>query len=58
LKRLAAEQVAAFESRAIHREATAALILFQRACEEEWATAEMISRIAVLLRRRSHEGAE
>ena len=57
LKRLAAELVAAFESRAIHREATAALILFQRACEEERATAEMISRIASLLRKRGNGGA-
>ena len=52
LKRLSAELVAAFESRAIHREATAAFVLFQRACDEERATAEMISRLASLLRRR------
>jgi tetratricopeptide (TPR) repeat protein len=56
LKRLAAELVAAFESRAIHREATAALILFQRACDEERASAEMISRLAVLLRKRGSGG--
>lgn len=57
LKRLAAELVAAFESRAIHREATAALILFQRACEEDRATAEMISRLASLLRKKGDVGA-
>lgn len=57
LKRLAAELVAAFESRAIHREATAALILFQRACEEDRATAEMISRLASLLRKKGDAGA-
>jgi tetratricopeptide (TPR) repeat protein len=54
LKRLSAELVAAFESRAIHREATAAFLLFQRACDEERATAEMISRLAALLRRRGN----
>jgi tetratricopeptide (TPR) repeat protein len=53
LKLLAADLVAAFESRAIHREATAALILFQRACDEERATAEMISRVAALLKKKS-----
>lgn len=51
LKRLSAELVTAFESRAIHREATAAFLLFQRACDEERATAEMISRLAALRRR-------
>ena len=57
LKRLSAELVAAFESRAIHREATAAFLLFQRACDEERATAEMISRLAALLRRRGNGAA-
>ncbi len=57
LKRLSAELVAAFESRSIHREATAALILFQRACDEERATAEMISRLAALLRKRGNGAA-
>ena len=57
LKRLSAELVAAFESRAIHREATAAFLLFQRACDEERATAEMISRLASLLRRRGNGAA-
>jgi tetratricopeptide (TPR) repeat protein len=57
LKRLAADLVVAFESRAIHREATAALILFQRACDEERATVEMISRLAAMLRRKGNGGA-
>lgn len=57
LKRLATELVAAFESQAIHREATAALILFQRACEEDRATAEVISRLASLLRGKGDGGA-
>jgi tetratricopeptide (TPR) repeat protein len=52
LKRLAADLVAAFESRAIHREATAALILFQRSCDEERVSVEMISQLASLLRKR------
>lgn len=49
--------MAAFESRAIHREATAAFLLFQRACDEERATAEMISRLAALLRKRGNGAA-
>jgi tetratricopeptide (TPR) repeat protein len=57
LKRLSAELMSAFESRAIHREATAAFLLFQRACDEERATAEMISRLAALLRRRGNGAA-
>jgi len=57
LKRLSAELVAAFESRAIHREATAAFLLFQRACDEERANAEMISRLAALLRKRGNGAA-
>lgn len=57
LKRLSAELVGAFESRAIHREATAAFLLFQRACDEERATAEMISRLAALLRKRGNGAA-
>lgn len=50
MKRLSAELVASFESRAIHHEATAAYLLFLRACDEERATAEMISRPTALLR--------
>ena len=52
LKRLAAELIAVFSAQEVHREATAALVLFQRACEEERVTAELISRLATLLRRR------
>jgi tetratricopeptide (TPR) repeat protein len=57
LKRLSAELVSAFESQAIHREATAAFLLFQRACDEERATVEMISRLAALLRKRGNGAA-
>lgn len=52
LKRLAAELMEIFAAQEVHREATAALVLFQRACEEERVTAELISRLSVLLRRR------
>ena len=50
LKALAAELMAVFSAQEVHREATAALVLFQRACEEERVTAELIARLATLLR--------
>jgi hypothetical protein len=53
LKRLAAELMEIFSAQEIHREATAALVLFQRACDEERVTAELIARLAVLLRRKN-----
>lgn len=43
----------AFSAQEVYREATAALVLFQRACEEQRITAEMIRRLATLLRRKS-----
>ena len=52
LKALALELLATFESREIHRESTAVLILFQRACEEERLTAELARQFASLLRKR------
>ena len=52
LKQLAAELMAVFSAQEVHREATAALVLFQRACEEDRVTAELIARLATLLRRR------
>ncbi len=51
LKSVAVELMAAFEARQIHREATAVLILFQRACEEERMTAELARQLGELLRR-------
>ena len=51
LEQLAAELMAVFSAQEIHREATAALVLFQRACEEDRVTAELIARLATLLRR-------
>lgn len=52
LKGLAAETMAVFESREVHREALAALALFQRACAEERVTDELIRQVASRLRRR------
>lgn len=52
LKRLAVELMPVFEARDIHREALAALLLFQRACEEERTTAELARQVAELVRRR------
>lgn len=45
LKKLAAEMMTAFESREIHREALAALALFQRACAEEQVTEDMLRHV-------------
>ena len=56
LKSLAMELVASFEAREIHREAMAALVLFQRACEEERMTAEVVARVAALLRGKGEGG--
>lgn len=53
LKLLAAELMEIFSAQEVHREATAALVLFQRACDEERVTAELISRLAALLRRKN-----
>lgn len=52
LKLLAAELTATFSAQEVHREANAALVLFQRACEEERVSAELIARLATLLRRK------
>jgi tetratricopeptide (TPR) repeat protein len=51
LKRLAVEILQVFESRDVHREAVAALILFRSACEEERLTVELAGQIATLLQR-------
>jgi tetratricopeptide (TPR) repeat protein len=52
LKQLAVDLMATFEAREIHRESTAVLILFQRACEEERMTADLARQLAGLLRQR------
>ncbi|MEA2599948.1 MAG: MalT-like region [Acidobacteriota bacterium] len=51
LKRLAAELMPVFESRDVHREAIVALLMFQRACEEEKLTVELVRQFAEYLRR-------
>ncbi len=57
VKEMAQELVVAFESRNIHREALAALRLFQEAAEREEATAELARRVLrYLFRARYDEG--
>jgi tetratricopeptide (TPR) repeat protein len=51
LKRLAAELMPVFASRDVHREALVALVLFQKACEEEQMTVTLTREIAAHLRR-------
>ncbi len=51
LKRLAAELMPIFESRDVHREAILTLLLFQRACEEENLTLDLVRKFATSLRR-------
>lgn len=57
LKQLALDVLPAFSSREVHREAMAALILFQHACEEERLTVELARRLAALLERERPHGA-
>jgi tetratricopeptide (TPR) repeat protein len=51
LKRLAAEIGPIFESRDVHREALAALVLFKEACQEERLTLPLALQIAATLQR-------
>jgi tetratricopeptide (TPR) repeat protein len=51
LKRLATKMIPAFESREVHREAMAALLMFQRACEEERMTVDLARQLAEFLHR-------
>ncbi len=51
LKRLASELMPIFESRDVHREALMALLMFQRACEEERLTVDLVRQLAEHLRR-------
>jgi hypothetical protein len=51
LKRLAAEILPAFEAREVHREAMAALLMFQGACEEERVTVQLARQLADFLQR-------
>jgi len=56
LKRLSAELMPIFESRDVHREAIVALLMFQRACEEEKLTVALVRKFAEYLRRERREG--
>jgi tetratricopeptide (TPR) repeat protein len=49
IKQLAIEVLPLFESREVHREAMAALILFQRAAEQEVLTVEMVRQVTAFL---------
>jgi tetratricopeptide (TPR) repeat protein len=51
LKQLALDILPVFSSREVHREAMAALLLFQHACEEERLTVELARQLASLLAR-------
>lgn len=56
LKRLAVEIMPAFESREVHREAMAALIMFQHAAEEEKLTVKLAQHLAAFLYRERRSG--
>jgi tetratricopeptide (TPR) repeat protein len=51
LKQLALDILPVFSSREVHREAMAALLLFQHACDEERLTVELARQLAALLER-------
>jgi tetratricopeptide (TPR) repeat protein len=55
LKKLSAELMPIFESRDVHREAIIALLMFQRACEEEKLTVALVRKFAEYLRRERRE---
>jgi tetratricopeptide (TPR) repeat protein len=50
VKRLAAQMVALFRAQGVHREALAAVILFQQAAEQEKATVELARKLSDYLR--------
>ncbi|HEV3073314.1 MAG TPA: hypothetical protein VHB47_02755 [Thermoanaerobaculia bacterium] len=56
LKQLALDILPVFSSREVHREAMAALLLFQHACEEERLTVELARQLASLLARERPHG--
>jgi tetratricopeptide (TPR) repeat protein len=51
VRRLAEEMLPIFRSREVHREALAALIVFQQAAQSESATLDLVEEIAAYLRR-------
>jgi tetratricopeptide (TPR) repeat protein len=56
LKQLSLDILPVFSSREVHREAMAALLLFQHACEEERLTVELARQLASLLARERPHG--
>ncbi len=54
VKRLAGQMVEVFTAQNVHREALAAVILFQQAAERETASAELVTKLAEYLRRAQH----
>jgi hypothetical protein len=57
VRTLGAEMLPVFTSRAIHREALAALALVRRAMEEERLTRRLVEEVIELLRRARDESA-
>ncbi|HYO12234.1 MAG TPA: hypothetical protein VE685_03450 [Thermoanaerobaculia bacterium] len=55
VKRLATEMVPIFESRDVHQEAIAALLIFKQAAEAERVSLELLGRIAAWLQRSRRE---
>lgn len=55
MKELAAEMLPVFQSRDVHREALAALAVFQQAAAREAAGAELVGRVAAFLDRARHD---
>jgi tetratricopeptide (TPR) repeat protein len=56
LKQLALDVLPVFSSQEVHREAMAALLLFQHACEEERLTVELARQLSSLLERERPRG--
>jgi tetratricopeptide (TPR) repeat protein len=55
VKQLAGQLVAVFQEQGVHREALAAVQLFQKAADRERATLELVGRLADFLRRARHD---
>lgn len=55
MRRLAEEMLVIFQSRAIHREAVAALLVFRQAAELEEAGLQLVQEVAAFLRRARHD---
>ncbi len=57
VKHLASQMVTVFQEQGVHREALAAVQLFQEAAERERASIELVRRLADYLRRARHDAA-